>query len=150
MTDEEYASARDAAAMQVSARAPQATISVSMPRAVKDRLGRQAWTEYKSLTDLVVSALERATEPDSQLGFLALQADAGTTGYELVSGWQLPYGWTRAGASSQQFKISQEAADRIGKLASLTQTSRQDVCRALLHDYVTSMRPDWDATELFD
>lgn len=151
VTEQEYASARDAAAWQVSAQAPQATITVSMPRAVKDRLAQQAWTEYKSLTDLVVGALERVTEPDPQLGCLtSSESDDGTIRYELVSGWQLPYGWTRAGASSQQFKISQEAADKIEELTRLTRAGRQDICRALLHDYVRSERPDWDIADLFN
>ena len=151
VTDEEYASARNLSVSRSAAQAPQSTIAVSMPRAVKDRLAEQAWTEYKSLTDLVVGALERATEPDSQLGCLtSLPAEDGSITYELVSGWRLPYGWTRAGAFSQQFKISQEAADRIENLARSTRTSRQDVCRALLHDYVRSERPNWDANQLFD
>ena len=44
---------------------------------------------------------------------------------------------------------SRTAADEIDNIIKLTETSTQDVCRALLHDYVTAVRPDWDAAELF-
>ena len=151
VTEEEYVSARDRASRAEPAGEPQATVEFSMPKSVKERLEAQAWAEYTSLSSLVVKALERASEPDSRLECLSSSgSDNGTSQYELVSGWQTSGSPPSGETWSQRSKVSQAAAHGIDRMVQLTGATRQDVCRALLYDYVTEMRPDWDAAELFD
>lgn len=151
VTDEEYASARDRALSAGPAGEPRATIEFAMPNTVKERLEAQAWTEYTSLSSLVVKALERASEPHARLDcLLSSESDDGTSQYELVSGWQ-PSGSPSSGETwSLRSEVSPAAAHGIDRVVQLTGATRHDVCRALLYDYVTKMRPEWDATELFD
>ncbi len=150
VTEEEYASARDLRSAGGLTKEGRPTIAFSVPTSVKERLQAQAWAEYMKFSTLVVNALERATKPKDELSFLLPSVTyGGRTVYRLISGWHLRHGWSRRGVWSQRFKISQAAADEIDNIIKLTETSTQDVCRALLHDYVTAVRPDWDAAELF-
>ena len=150
VTEEEYASARDQGSRAESAGESRTTIAFSVPEVVKERLQAQAWTDYMKFSTVVVNALERATKPKDELGFMVPSVThGGRTVYRLVSGWNLEYGWTREGVWSQRFKISPVAAAEIDNVIELTGTTRQDVCRALLYDYVTAVRTDWDAVALF-
>ncbi|MDE0290137.1 MAG: cupin domain-containing protein, partial [bacterium] len=71
VTDEEYASARDRTTRADLPGAARVTIAFSVPTVVKERLQAQAWAEYMKFSTLVVNALERATEPKDELGFLS-------------------------------------------------------------------------------
>ncbi|MXZ68846.1 MAG: cupin domain-containing protein [Acidimicrobiia bacterium] len=145
VTDEEYASARERGSRAEPSSAPQATVAFTIPTVVKENLQAQAWTEYMKFSTLVANALERATQPKDELGFLSLSVTpGGETVYRLVSGWKLRSGWSVRGAWSQRFKISQAAADEIDNIMGLTGAGRQDVCRALLYDYLVAVRTDWD------
>ena len=120
-------------------------MALTIPTAVKENLAAQAWAEYMKFSTLVANALERATRPKAELGFLSPSVTAGgETVYSLVSGWRLRSGWSVRGAWSQRFRISQAAADEIDNIMNLTGAGRQDVCRALLYDYLANVRTDWD------
>lgn len=151
VTEEEYASARNRASGSGSATGQRATIEFSIPHTVKERLEARAWGEYSRLPAEVVNALERATDPEAQLGCLSVsRSDDGAHRYELSTGWQLPTAWTEADAWSQQVEVSRAGAAAIRRMAEITGASEADVCRALLHDYVTCVRTDWNAAALFE
>ena len=145
VTDEEYDSARERGPRAEQSGAPRATVAFTVPTVVKENLQAQASTEYMKFSTLVVKALERATQPKDKLGFLALSVTpGGQTVYRLDSGWKLRSGWSVRGAWSQRFKISRAAADEIENIKNLTGAGNQDVCRALLYDYLIAVRTDWD------
>ena len=145
VTDEEYTSAREQGSSAEPSGAPKATVAFTVPTAVKENLQAQAWTEYMKFSTLVANALERATRPKDELGFLSPSVKpGGETVYRLVSEWKLRSGWSVRGEWSQRFRISQAAADEIDNIMNLTGAGRQDVCRALLYDYLATVRTDWD------
>lgn len=150
VTEEEYASARAGASEAVPGLAPRATIRFSMPNTVKERLEARAWGEYSTLATLVMEALERATDPAAQLGCLS-RSGVGEADYryELSDAWLLPVGWTDGDTWLQEVEVSKAAANAIWRMAEVANAGQPDVCRALLHDYVSAVRTDWGAAALF-